>query len=231
MIKNKKENLEQKIEKVFILCPVRHLTPLERKVEKVFIICPVRNLTDPEGKEIEAYKNMLESKGVKVHYPPRDTNQNDPIGLNICSTNRYGIKSSDEIHSYFNPNSTGTVFDMGMTFMAGKPIFIINTDTLKRYASDDFARFLLKYAYNIKLDNSSSFYEKMLKKRVSIKKAKSIIYDWKGNTCDFLFDFGMAFASEKPICLLNREELKPTDGKSFVNVLLALDELYWKKQQ
>lgn len=229
MIKNKKEKLEQKIEKVFIICPVRHLTPLERKVEKVFIICPVRNLTPAEDAEIQAHIGMLESKGIKVHYPPRDTNQNDPIGLNICSTSRAAIKNSDEIHNYFNPLSEGSAFDSGMTFMVGKPIFIINADTLKSYASDDFARFLLKYAYNTRIDQPSYFYEKMLKKRVSIKKAKSIIYDWKGNTCDFLFDFGMAFASEKPIYLLNREELKPTDGKSFINVLLALDEFYRKK--
>lgn len=203
---------------------------LEKKIEKVFIICPVRNLTPAEDEEIKAYIGMLESKGIKVHYPPRNTNQNDPIGLNICSINRGAIKSSDEIHNYFNPASTGTVFDTGMTFMFEKLLFVINTNTLKQQASDDFAGFLLKYAYNIKIDHSSSFYEKMLKRREEIKEAELIEYEWKENSCDFLFDFGMTFALEKPIYLINRDKLKPTEGKSFVNVLLALDEFYRKKK-
>ena len=142
MEKRKKEKLEQKI--------VQHL--LEQKIEKVFIICPVRNLTPEEDKEIKAYIGMLESKGIKVHYPPRDTNQNDSIGLRICSDNKKALRESDRIDIYLNSSSSGT-----------------------------------------------------------------------------LFDFGMAFAFEKPIYLINRDDLKPTDGKRFVIVLLALDELYKKK--
>ena len=125
---------------------------LEQKIEKVFIICPVRNLTPEEDKEIKVYINMLESKGIKVHYPPRDTNQNDSIGLRICSDNKKALRESDRIDIYLNSSSSGT-----------------------------------------------------------------------------LFDFGMAFALEKPICLINRDKLKPTDGKSFINVLLSLDEFYRKK--
>lgn len=203
---------------------------LEQEVEKVFILCPVRNLTPAEDAEIKAYVRMLESKGIKVHYPPRDTNQNDPIGLNICIQNRAAIKSSGEIHNYFNPASRGTVFDTGMAFMAEKPLFIINAGIFEHHPSDDFAGFLLKYAYNTKIYQFCYFYEKMLRRREEIKEAKLVEYEWKENSHNFLFDFGMTFALGKPICLINRDKLKPTDKKSFVNVLLALDDLYRKKK-
>lgn len=125
----------------------------EEGVEKVFIICPVRNLTSAEEEEVKAYISMLESRGIKVHFPPRDTNQKDSIGLRICSDNKKALRESDRIDIYWNPSSSGTLFDFGMTFALGKPI-----------------------------------------------------------------------------CLINRDKLKPTDKKSFVNVLLALDELYRKKK-
>jgi len=40
------------------------------------------------------------------------------------------------------------------------------------------------------------------------------------------FDIGCAFAYEKPLKLINRDDVKPTAGKSFENVLLHMDDLY-----
>ena len=93
---------------------------------KVFIVCPVRNATEKEAKTIATHIQMLEDKGVKVHYPPRDTNQNDPCGYEICLQNAIAIIESDEVHIYWNGKSQGSMFDLGIVFVKNKKIVLIN---------------------------------------------------------------------------------------------------------
>ena len=54
--------------------------------KRVFLICSVRNATEEQLNKQANYVAELESKGYRVHYPPRDTNQN-ASGFNICSEN------------------------------------------------------------------------------------------------------------------------------------------------
>jgi hypothetical protein len=125
---------------------------MAKSIEKtVFMICPVRNATPEEKIFLEEYMKNLESKGYKVYYPPRDTNQNDPIGLNICSENRAGIRNSDEIHIYWNPGSSGSGFDFGMVFMAEKPIKLINKDKIPKTLCKSFENVLLELDSRYKL--------------------------------------------------------------------------------
>lgn len=199
--------------------------------ERIFIICPVRELTPEEDYFLRNYISGLKKEGCKVHYPPDDTNQNDPIGLNICTENRAAIKYADKVQIYYASKSKGTPFDLGMTFMARKPLYIINADLLKYGIKDDFSKFLFKYAYNVRwMDKDVPFYKDLAKRREEIKKSGIIEYEWKENNEEFLFDFGMAFMAEKPIILSNRAKVKRTPHKSFQNVLLELDRKYrkWK---
>lgn len=195
---------------------------MESLEKKMFIICPVRDATKEEKKFLESYILDLKLEGCKVHYPPKNTGQNYRFGFNICSQNREAIERADEVHIYFNPTSKGSFFDIGMTFMAEKPLHIINQDDLKK---DDLTTFILKYS-NTKMNKHSSFYEKALKRKKQIKKLKLIEYELKEKTVDFLFDFGMAFMAKKDIKLTNRTEIKQTPHKSFENVLLVLDRKY-----
>ena len=94
---------------------------------KIFIICPVRNIKKQENQTIQQYIAKLESQGHQVHYPPRDTNQNDKVGFNICTENKHAVESADEVHVYWNPTSTGSLFDLGMAFALGKTIQLINS--------------------------------------------------------------------------------------------------------
>ena len=102
---------------------------LEEK--SAFVICPVREATSEERDYILEYISKLEAEGYRVHYPARDTNQNDTNGLRICTDNREAIKSHKEVHVYWNGKSTGSLFDFGMAFMAGKPIIVFNRDYVK----------------------------------------------------------------------------------------------------
>lgn len=85
---------------------------------KIFFISPVR-LSTPETKEAcRLYVEILEEEGHQVHWPIRDTEQNDPtLGINICDTNLRKILESDEIHVWYLPESTGIHFDIGAVYM------------------------------------------------------------------------------------------------------------------
>jgi len=90
---------------------------------KIFLICPVRIDTFDEKvvaeqAAIETYVKKLEDEGYTVHWPKRDTEQNDPSGgYEICRTNFDAMLNSDQIHIWYNEKSGGSKFDMGGLFM------------------------------------------------------------------------------------------------------------------
>lgn len=109
---------------------------------KVFIICPVRHLEKKEKKKIMEHIKRLEDQGHQVHYPSRNTNQDDPIGYNICLQNTQAIIDADEVHIYWNSKSKGSLFDLGMAFIIDKTIRLINE--VKTTEHKSFENVLLK---------------------------------------------------------------------------------------
>src|SRR5208282_5452823 len=91
-------------------------------MKTTFLICPVRGI-DPKTQQ--HIVDDLESNGYTVHWPPRDTNQNDGTGLNICLENKTAIINADIIHVLWDGKSQGCLFDLGMAFALNKPISII----------------------------------------------------------------------------------------------------------
>jgi len=111
--------------------------------KKIFLICPVRN-ADPKTQEFLAkYVRRVERLGHKIHYPARDTNQVDSIGLRICTDNRGAIRNSDEVHILFDPTSQGTLFDIGVAFQLEKPIRLINRHNLQFTEKKSFQNVLM----------------------------------------------------------------------------------------
>ena len=103
------------------------------KKKKVFLISPVRNADPDVTALIEAYVADLETHGYTVHWPARDTKQNDPTGgWNICVTNFTKMFEADEVHVWYVKTSAGSLFDMGGLFMLieimkmNKPVVIAN---------------------------------------------------------------------------------------------------------
>lgn len=94
---------------------------------RIYIICPVRKA----GSEIDlvsAYVADLESQGHVVHYPPRDVDQTDDgVGLRICQHHRDAMEKADEVHVWWNPDSTGSHFDFGMAYALHKPVVVVNS--------------------------------------------------------------------------------------------------------
>jgi hypothetical protein len=194
-----------------------------------FIICPVRESTEAEKEFVANYVSRLENAGCLVHNPPRDTKQDgDPIGLRICTDNREAVRNSRIVRLYFNPTSQGTYFDLGMTFMENKPLFVLNPEILANNLNEPMSKFLFEYAINTDkglLPKHLSSIGDFFRLQDKLDSSSVISYEWKSNDKDFLFNFGMAFMAGKPIILTNRDyvETQRTPHKSFQNVLLELD--------
>lgn len=124
------------------------------KQKKIFLICPVKygdhikTKEDEETqKKILLYVEKLEKAGNKIHWPKRDTDQNDPIGLNICTENAQAAIIADEIHIWWDPGSEGVKFDFGISFVLhilnDKKIIPANPEEVKPTKKKSFNNVLL----------------------------------------------------------------------------------------
>ena len=63
-----------------------------------------------------------EKQGKNVHYPERDTNQNPTVnevntgGYNICLQNARAMAKSQTISIFYNKESVGSMFDLGVAY-------------------------------------------------------------------------------------------------------------------
>lgn len=92
--------------------------------KKAFLICPVRGANLDSTDELVAALESGAYDGTKwdVHYPPRDTDQRDDIGLRICQDNRAAIVGADMVFIVWDGKSQGTLFDAGAAFALNKPL-------------------------------------------------------------------------------------------------------------
>jgi hypothetical protein len=87
--------------------------------KRAFLICPVRGVSPNETKDLV---ESLEKDGWTIHWPPRDTNQDDPTGLRICEDNRQAIADAAVVFFVWDGKSQGCLFDLGMAFAMKKPV-------------------------------------------------------------------------------------------------------------
>ena len=111
-------------------------------MNKIFIICTIRSATQEYINKLESYVSELEDKGYKVYAPHRDTDQL-ALGYDICKQNMQGIIDADEVHIFYNSQSQGTHFDMGMAFALNKKIVIVENEELTDGKS--FQRMLVEW--------------------------------------------------------------------------------------
>ena len=102
---------------------------LRRFKVRSFLICPVRN---SEPGKTAGIVMQLEADGFDVHWPHRDTDQNDDTGLRICTDNRQAIEGADVVHVVWDGVSQGCLFDLGMAFAMRKPITAISLPAQSR---------------------------------------------------------------------------------------------------
>ncbi|MFW6219933.1 MAG: nucleoside 2-deoxyribosyltransferase [bacterium] len=92
---------------------------------KIYIICPVRKQTEKQTKFIEKYVNEFEKNGHSVFYPKRDAPQECETGYRIIESELNAIKEADSIHVFWDVESKGSHFDLGMAYALNKDINFI----------------------------------------------------------------------------------------------------------
>jgi nucleoside 2-deoxyribosyltransferase len=85
------------------------------------------------------YAHKMTKKGHEVLLPAIDDSLFKST-LEILEVNKRKMESADEVHMFYDGKSNGTIFDFGMAFAMGKPLFIIYmndksiVDGMKQYA-------------------------------------------------------------------------------------------------
>jgi len=194
----------------------------------IYLICPVNEVTDVEKERLDKYVSAVRAQGHRVHYP-HEVNQIDPLGTRILTEHRAAMHQVTDVHDWWSRHTRGSYFDMGMAFMAGKPIHMANLQDLCGVEFDAFGKFVFNLADNLdpaQTDESLAFEAWAYKRKYDLQHAEVLEYRFKERNTQFYFDFGMAFCTEKPFVLLNPDEVRKIavlGEKSFQNVLLDLD--------
>lgn len=93
---------------------------------KAYIICPVRYASKEQAILSQSFVEGFEAAGHTAHYPPRDVNQDDPTGgKRICEEHREALKEADVVFVFWDGNSKGSHFDLGMAYALGKKIVAV----------------------------------------------------------------------------------------------------------
>lgn len=116
----------------------------KRKEKSVYVVCPVRGVSPEEKQFLDNHVAGLEAEGARVHYPPRDVNQDDPTGLRICTEHAKAMDDCKEVHIYWTEKSEGSRFDLGMAFALNKRIRLINPEMVQRTPHKSYANVLLE---------------------------------------------------------------------------------------
>jgi len=115
----------------------------EGETMRIFLICPVRYASPEQTEMIAKYVAFQEKvEGNTVHWPARDTLQTQDT-LKICEDNRFAMEHSDEVHIWYDYESQGSVFDIGMAFVYKKPVLIVNRGDVKATDSKSVNNLLL----------------------------------------------------------------------------------------
>lgn len=112
--------------------------------KQIFLICPVRNATEVQIERMRKYITQVKLDGHDIYYPS-DNNPHehtDDIGFVICEENRRALSSADEIHIFWDKNSSGSLFDLGMAFALNKPLVIVNPEELIITQGKSFANMI-----------------------------------------------------------------------------------------
>lgn len=142
--------------KIFVICPVRppKIKFVNRISQKILNLAfGTIDLWTKNQNSIKEYVAKLEADGYEVYWPLRDNphQKTDSIGTIICRYNCKKMLWADEIHIWYDKNSIGSVFDIGMFFLfvhaiGFKKFVIINNQNIAPTPHKSFENVILNMA-------------------------------------------------------------------------------------
>ena len=91
---------------------------------RIYVIGPVRIATEGQASIQANYCAKMEAEGHEVFLPQRDAPQDSPTGYEIVEAELEAIKEADEVHVFWDINSKGSHFDLGMAYALRKKIIM-----------------------------------------------------------------------------------------------------------
>lgn len=123
--------------------------------EFAYIICPVRQRTPEQDAEILALVAKLETQGVTVYLPGRDSNiaetPDNRNTMSFCVAHRAAVERATIIPVHYSRNSEFSLFDLGMAWYARKPIQVANVDAVERDAEAGLGKAVLLRDWSTKV--------------------------------------------------------------------------------
>jgi len=93
-----------------------------------YVICPVRISSAAQRERTLQWVRSHEAIGKKVYLPFRDCRQDIPISQ-ICRSQFFAMWNSRAVAVFWDENSKGSHFDLGMAYALGKPIIFVHSFT------------------------------------------------------------------------------------------------------
>lgn len=118
--------------------------------KQIFIISPVRNMQAHIMAKLLQQKDYYSKLGYNVYIPYIDTDQT-VSELNICLKNIDEIKKSEFLLIYFEEDSIGSIYDIGVSMSLNKKI--ININEIQKTDSKSFNNLLIDYINKTNLTN------------------------------------------------------------------------------
>lgn len=213
-----------------VYCPWRD-NPYEQTDKIGLDICRTNRKAISEAKEIHVYYNST-SEGTKF-----DIGMATALGKNFRLINEGYVKylDADVFANFLRLLSEGSA-DKNY-HMRGDDVFIISPKRLDEKSDSMLDSYIarlrennhgiyspvkdIEYAYpNVpEVDRYQLNVE-------SIRRSNETHVWWDPKDGDCIFQLGAAFALNKPIHLINKDNIRHTDYKSFDNVLLTLDSMH-----
>lgn len=88
----------------------------ENLEDGAFLIFPFRKANEEAKTMAGVLLNNIEKCGFNAYYPARDTNQEDYYSYRVGIDNANAISNARNIYLYYDRNSIGTIFDLGVAY-------------------------------------------------------------------------------------------------------------------
>jgi hypothetical protein len=202
----------------------------EAKLERVYLLSPVRNVTPEQAEIIAAHAKSLDVPGIKLFNPIEDAPQQDATGFNIVMAELHFLheaaKNGGRVDVLWNAGgkpSEGSRVDIGMAISLGLPLNLVHVFNQENPTGPQRC---LDFIKGKNMDN-------VIKTIINIQTSDIVIIDWDIEMKSIDQEWQRVFLgialgelAKNPkliIRLGNVEGIDPPEIKSYVKVVKEIE--------